>query len=80
MAPPTSVLSRTLHSITLTKIRELEKQISKYETRKTEILKETELKEDRRAVISNLLAGVKELYPGADADDNLKNVERWLDQ
>lgn len=80
MPPPASVLSKTLQSITLTKIRELEKQRDKYEKSKKSVLDEAAGKKSKRDVIAHLLAGVKELYPNAPEDVTIKNIERWIHQ
>ncbi|KAF4636456.1 hypothetical protein G7Y89_g1635 [Cudoniella acicularis] len=81
MAPPTSGLSRTLQSLTLTKIREIEKQRKKYEDRKQEILTIASSKAgDQRELVAHLLSGVKEIIPGAATDPSLSNIRRWLDQ
>ena len=63
MAPPNSVLSKTLHSITLTKIRELSKLRGKYEHRKQAVLDRADAapKDDVQTRIDILLDGVEEL-------------------
>ncbi|KAL2259204.1 hypothetical protein VTK26DRAFT_7196 [Humicola hyalothermophila] len=80
MASPKSVLSKTLQSITLTKIRELESRHKSYETRKREYLAKADSAADERDCLACLLAAVKELYPPAAADQGLANIQRWLDQ
>jgi len=69
MAPPTSVLSKTLHSITLTKIRELSKLRSKYEQRKQAVLERANAvpKENIQARIEILLGGVVDLLADSPA-------------
>ncbi|KAJ0312324.1 hypothetical protein COL5a_002004 [Colletotrichum fioriniae] len=77
----TSVLSKTLHSITGTKIRELEKQRTQYESRKTKILQEADENTDQGDRISCLLRGVKELYSkGRDGDPGVDNIDNLLAQ
>jgi hypothetical protein len=80
MASPTSVLSKTLQSITLTKIRELESRRNSYETRKRDFLDKAGAAEDQRDRLGCLLKAFKELYPGASKDRSLSNLERWLTQ
>ncbi|KXH28474.1 hypothetical protein CNYM01_10585 [Colletotrichum nymphaeae SA-01] len=77
----TSVLSKTLQSITGTKIRELEKQRTQYESRKAKILQEAEEHTDQGDRISCLLRGVKELYAkGRDNDPSVDNIDNLLAQ
>ncbi|KAK4242176.1 hypothetical protein C8A03DRAFT_40451 [Achaetomium macrosporum] len=71
MATPTSVLSKTLQSITLSKIRELESRHQSYEARKPRPSR-------------CLLEAVRELQPAAPRaagldNPNLNNIQRWLD-
>lgn len=80
MASPTSVLSKTLQSITVTKIKELEKQRSTYEARKSSFLAHAGACNNPHDRLSRLLDGVKELYPAAMKESSLLNIERWLDQ
>jgi hypothetical protein len=80
MASPTSVLSKTLQSLTLTKIRELEKQRKTYEARKSEFLGKAAASTDQSDRLACLLDGIRELYPPASKDKSLQNMERWLDQ
>ena len=80
MASAVSALSQTLENITLTKIKELEKQRTKYETRKNEALKVAGQSDDQRTRITRLLQGVKDLYPGAPDDNAVRNIRHWLDQ
>jgi hypothetical protein len=81
MAPPASVLSQTLQSITLTKIRELENQRDKYEASKNEVLTAAaRYPDNRRKRIAKLLRGVNVLYPEALEDNQVRNVQHWLDQ
>lgn len=80
MASPTSVLSKTLQSITLTKIRELESRRNSYETRKRTFLDKANASTDQRDRLASLIEAFKELYPGAAKDGALANTERWLTQ
>ncbi|KAK4144133.1 uncharacterized protein C8A04DRAFT_36961 [Dichotomopilus funicola] len=80
MASPTSVLSKTLQSITLSKIRELESRRKSYENHKREHLDKVDAASDARDRLSLLLGAVKALYPPAVNDTNLDNIRRWLDQ
>ncbi|KAK2021588.1 hypothetical protein LX32DRAFT_733371 [Colletotrichum zoysiae] len=64
MSHPTSVLSKTLQSITVTKIRELEKRRAQYESRKSNILQDADRHLSQGERIACLLRGVKELYYG----------------
>lgn len=80
MASPTSVLSKTLQSITLTKIRELESRRNSYETRKRSFLDKANASTDQRDRLASLIEAFKELYPGAAKDGALANMERWLTQ
>ncbi|KAL2265609.1 hypothetical protein VTJ83DRAFT_6709 [Remersonia thermophila] len=80
MASPTSVLSQTLQNITLSKVRELESRRKSYEDRKRAYLAEADGAADEQARLACLLKAVKELYPAADKDKSLRNMERWLDQ
>lgn len=80
MASPTSVLSKTLQGITLTKIRELESRRNSYETRKRSFLDKANASTDKRDRLASLIEAFKELYPGAAKDGALANTERWLTQ
>ncbi|KAK4205675.1 hypothetical protein QBC40DRAFT_969 [Triangularia verruculosa] len=80
MASPTSVLSKTLQSITLSKIRELESQHKSYEARKSDLLAKVDATTDERDRFSLLLDAFRELYPSARTDESLHNFERWLAQ
>lgn len=80
MASPTSVLSKTLQSITLSKIRELESRRKSYENHKRELLDKVDAAPDARDRLALLLGAVKALYPPAVNDTNLGNIQRWLDQ
>lgn len=81
MAPPLSVLSKTLHSITLTKIRELEKVRTKYETRKKSVLEFADkANDDQRERINRLLTGIEELLPEIAEEREIENIARSNDQ
>ncbi|SPO01781.1 uncharacterized protein DNG_04454 [Cephalotrichum gorgonifer] len=81
MAPAASVLSQTLKSISLTKIREISKQRAKYEDRKDAVLaKAAEHSDSPHRRIDHLLQGVKDLYPEALSDHKVKNVRYWVQQ
>jgi len=80
MVAPTSGLSKTLQTLTLTKIGEIDKQRKKYETKKQEILLKTDGTIDQRQRVSCLLSGVKESIPSASFDRSLSNIRRCLDQ
>ncbi|KAI1130400.1 hypothetical protein F5Y10DRAFT_236031 [Nemania abortiva] len=82
MAPPSSVLSQTMQSISLTKIRELEKQRNRYESRKNEVLSAAEEHpNDIRKRITQLLQGVKKLCEASLTNDSrVRNIDLWLQQ
>jgi len=80
MPPPTSGLSKTLQTLTLTKIREIDKQRNKYEAKKQVILAKANDTTDPRQLVSHLLSGVKESIPSARTDSELTNIRRLLDQ
>ncbi|KAI1753049.1 hypothetical protein F4782DRAFT_539794 [Xylaria castorea] len=82
MAQPSSVLSQTMQSISLTKIRELEKQRGRYESRKNEVLTAVEKHPDNiRERITELLRGVKSLCEIELAQDiRVLNIDLWLQQ
>lgn len=81
MAPPTSILSRTLQSISVTKIREIEKQRSRYEERKSEVLaKAAEYPDEPHKRIQKLSNGLQDLYPEVMNDRQVENIKHWLNQ
>ncbi|KAK8135361.1 hypothetical protein PG984_003301 [Apiospora sp. TS-2023a] len=81
MAPPVSVLSRTLQSISVTKIREIEKERARYEESKRGVLaKADRFPEDRRNRIATLLYGVWEHCPDVMWVNQVKNINHWLQQ
>ncbi|KAI0541351.1 hypothetical protein GGR58DRAFT_510945 [Xylaria digitata] len=82
MAQPSSVLSQTMRSISLAKIREIEKQRDGYESRKHEVLSAAALHpNDIHKRITQLLGGVKKLCDKQLADDpRVLNIDLWLQQ
>ncbi|KAJ8119489.1 hypothetical protein ONZ43_g3567 [Nemania bipapillata] len=82
MAQSSSALSQTMQSISLTKIRELEKQRGRYESRKNKVLSAAaEHPDDIRERITQLLRGVKKLCePGLVKDIQVQNIDLWLQQ
>ncbi|KAK1963101.1 hypothetical protein LY78DRAFT_705389 [Colletotrichum sublineola] len=78
MPHPASLLSKTLQSITVTKIRELEKQRAQHESRKSKILQDADRHLSQGERIGCLLRGVKELYRnehnGCNGVDNIKSL------
>jgi len=66
MASPTSILSKTLQSITRLRIQEIEARRSSYESCKQVFLDKVSAASNQRDRLECLLAAVKELYP-ADA-------------
>ncbi len=81
MTDSAKVLSQTLKSISLTKIRETSKQRAQYEQRKDIVLNEAAVHAgDPHQCIARLLRGVEDLYPEALADPKVKNVKYWVQQ
>lgn len=82
MASTTAALSRTLKTITLTKINELEKQRKAYATSKDAVLHSAaEAKDDQRERVLRLLRGVEYLNPPASTSSiDIKNIRRFLEQ
>jgi hypothetical protein len=81
MALPSSALSRTLQSITVKKIGELEKQRKAFEHRKNEILAIVEKAgDDRRERAHLLLSAVTELDPSSTSEAPICNIHNWLYQ
>jgi hypothetical protein len=80
MASPKSVLSKTLQSITLSKIRELDSRHKSYEDRKRDYVAKADAAADDRDRLACLLEAVRALYPAAAKDGSLDNMQRWLDQ
>ncbi|KAJ5216273.1 reverse transcriptase [Penicillium cinerascens] len=73
-------LSRTLQSLTRSKIHELGKQRNAYESRKAETLASAAQRPALRDRVAHLLAGTKELAPGACQDNDISNIEHWVEQ
>jgi hypothetical protein len=81
MALPSSALSKTLQSITVIKIGELEKQRNSFELRKAEILNAAEdAGIDHRERVRSLFPAAKELDPSVSYNRSLLNIRPWLDQ
>jgi hypothetical protein len=81
MSSSTAALSRTLKNITLTKIRELEKQRKTYAQSKNAVLEAAKkVGDDPRAKIALLLKGVEDLNPSYSSEVDLSNIRRWLEQ
>jgi hypothetical protein len=81
MSSSTAALSRTLKNITLTKIRELEKQRKTYAQSKNAVLEAVKkVNDDPRAKIAVLLKGVEKLNPSSSSEVDLSNIRRWLEQ
>ncbi|GAP88949.1 hypothetical protein SAMD00023353_3400220 [Rosellinia necatrix] len=82
MAEPSSVLSQAMRSISLTKIRELEKQRDKYESRKARLLDTVDgHPDDISKRITQLLDGVKTLCEREiERDYQVQNMDLWLQQ
>jgi hypothetical protein len=79
MALPSSALSKTLQSITIIKIGELEKQRNSFAHRKAEILNAAEdAGNDHRERVRSLLPAVKELDPSVSYDRSLLNIRPGL--
>ena len=73
-------LSRTLQSLTRSKIHELKKQRHEYESRKAKVLAAAAQHSTLRDKVACLLAGTKELAPGASHDNAISNIEHWIEQ
>lgn len=81
MTPPVSVLSRTLQSISVTKIREIEKERARYEESKRDVVaKAARFPDDPRNRIATLLYGVWEICPDIMWVNQVKNINHWLQQ
>ncbi|KAG4275107.1 hypothetical protein FPRO04_08769 [Fusarium proliferatum] len=80
MTSSSFVLSQTLGGITQTKISELEKQRTIYESRKDKILEQANQQDDRAARINLLLKGVENLNAEAFKSPAVKNIKHWLSQ
>ncbi|KAJ5105304.1 reverse transcriptase [Penicillium alfredii] len=80
MPPADSYLSRTLQSLTQSKIHELGKQCDAYESQKAEILAAAAQCHSQRDRVAQILAGTKRLFPRARWDESVRSIERWVDQ
>ncbi|KAB8215719.1 hypothetical protein BDV33DRAFT_227412 [Aspergillus novoparasiticus] len=82
MATTTASFSKTLQSLTQSKIRELEKQRIAYESQKSQILASAAQQSDPRDRVACILQGIKALRSENDnlKDSKIANIERWLDQ
>ncbi|KAM0186540.1 hypothetical protein ACHAPI_011669 [Fusarium lateritium] len=80
MASSFLALSQTLGGITHTKISELGKQRTIYESRKDKVLGQANEESDRVARINLLLEGVKILNPEAFKSPAVENIKHWLSQ
>jgi hypothetical protein len=82
MSSSTAALSRTLKSITIIKIAELEKLRNSFIARKHALLEAAEQAElNKRQKVLGLLKGVEEgLDLPSSSDVSLPNMKRWLDQ
>lgn len=79
MALSSSALSETLQSITVTKIRELEKQKQTYNSRKDKIIEAANKEDDVRARLDILLDGSKTLCEKETSTER-HNIDCWLSQ
>jgi len=75
-----ALLSQTILSLTESKIRELEKQRSAYENRKTDILQNSKRRPDIHERINLLLSAVAELQPELTQDPAVTSIRRYLQQ
>ncbi|KAL5316014.1 hypothetical protein ACEPPN_016888 [Leptodophora sp. 'Broadleaf-Isolate-01'] len=82
MASTTAALSRTLKTITLTKINELEKQRKAYGNSKDAILHAAgKVDNDQHDRVLRLLQGVEDLKPPtSNSSIDIKNARRFLEQ
>ncbi|KAK0635106.1 hypothetical protein B0T17DRAFT_30858 [Bombardia bombarda] len=80
MASPASVLSKTLQSISRSRIRELDSRRSPYETSKRHLLDEADQATDQRERLASLLSAFDRLNPNPYSASPFDNVERWLAQ
>ena len=77
----TAALSKTLKSITLTKISKLQKQRTAFGHRKEALLKEIGKAEyDQQERVERLVAAVKDENVPVSSDVDLSNILRWVDQ
>ena len=81
MSLPTPLLSKTVQSLSKTKVSELARLRQTYESRKDEILESAKSSSDSHERLKVLLAGVKALKPpSAPGHESIENIERWLAQ
>jgi hypothetical protein len=81
MSAAPTVLSQTLQSITITKIRQLQKQRAAFELSKAECLEKVDnIRHDQRKNIRVLLEAVEELDTSPATKESLSNIKRWLEQ
>lgn len=86
MSSSTAALSRTLRTITLTKINELEKQRTAYAKSKASILAAADEAPHQRERVLRLLEGVEDLDRASNrrtptsSSNDLSNIRRWLFQ
>ncbi|CAI7612276.1 unnamed protein product [Penicillium pancosmium] len=73
-------LSRTLQSLTRSKIHELEKQRDAYELRKVEALTGADQCPTLRERVEHLLVSTRKLLPVLNRDAEISNIEHWVDQ
>ncbi|KAJ5756079.1 reverse transcriptase [Penicillium manginii] len=73
-------LSRTLQSLTRSKIYELEKQRDAYEQRKFEALADADQCPTLRERVEHLLVSTRKLLPALNRDADILNIEHWVDQ
>lgn len=73
-------LTRTLRSLTRSKIYELEKQRDAYELRKNEALTGADRCLTLRERVEHLLVSTRKLLPALNRDANISNIEHWVDQ
>lgn len=73
-------LTRTVQSLTRSKIHELEKQRTAYEARKSEILETAAKCPNVRDRVERLLAGTEQLSSEARGDAMLLNMKHWVEQ
>lgn len=73
-------LSRTLQSLTRSKIYELGKQRDAYESRKSEALADADKCLTTSERVSHLLESTRKFFPHLRYDAEFRNIEHWVDQ
>ncbi|KAJ5155200.1 reverse transcriptase [Penicillium capsulatum] len=73
-------LTRTVQSLTRSKIHELEKRRNAYEARKSEILEDAAKCSNLRERVERLLGGFEELSPESRYDAKILNMKHWIEQ